>query len=365
MKLPFLLALLLAASPALAHPLDLGFIQMKSGGATTIEISLDLNPSLAATLIEHGVTQLNPPLVESRYEELFSKTLGMAPLVAKSTPCTWSEKHTELLAQTVRLTALATCPEATTLDWSFPFIGRKEMPPTFQVLLKADFGAAEHVYTADVSRQSITISRDLPESRLGTFVLMGMGHIGALPSEWWGPKGFHIAFGIDHILFLLGLILAGGSLGQLVKTATGFTIGHSLTLAAASLGLITFPQRFIEAAIALSIAWVALETLLVMRRRSHEAPDRWRVAAVFGLVHGFGFAWALDNLGLTGLGMAKALVGFNLGVEIGQVILVAAMLPLLVSLRRVPWLNLYAVGAASGGIFMTGAYWFLRRALGL
>ena len=122
---------------------------------------------------------------------------------------------------------------------------------------------------------------------------MGIAHIGATPEEWWGPEGFHLPEGIDHILFLLALILAGGTLGQMVKTATGFTVGHSITLAAGSLGLVAFPQRVVESAIALSIAYVAAETFFIKTPR-----DRWKMAAAFGLIHGLGFASALGELNL-------------------------------------------------------------------
>ena len=236
---------------------------------------------------------------------------------------------------------------------------REGIPRTFQVLLKADIGGIEHVYTADAEHDSVSFALQTQEQSFLSFVHMGIAHIGATPSEWYDSNGFHLPDGIDHILFLLGLILAGGSVLQMVKTATGFTVGHSVTLAVASLGLIRFPSRFVESMIALSIAYVALETLMMKEPR-----DRWRIAALFGLVHGFGFASALSNLQLTGAGMAKALVGFNLGVEIGQVILVALMAPVVTFLRKQPVLNRFAVPGCAGGIFFAGAYWFFQRAFG-
>src|SRR5262249_49909646 len=156
----------------------------------------------------------------------------------------------------------------------FSFIHRPKMPSTFQVLVKADFGATEHVYTADAAHDAISISSHVDEYSFGRFVLMGIQHIGATPGEWWGPSGLHFPDGIDHILFLLGLLLAGGSAISMVKTATGFTVGHSVTLAIASLEILRFPSRLVESAIALSIAYVALETLLLKESR-----DRWKIAA--------------------------------------------------------------------------------------
>jgi HupE/UreJ protein len=143
----------------------------------------------------------------------------------------------------------------------------------------------------------------------------------------------HILLGFDHVLFIVALILPGGSLLSLAAMVTAFTVAHSLTLALSVLNILTLPTRIVEPVIALSIAYIAFENLTGKPALSR----RWAVSFIFGLVHGFGFAGALAEVGLPANGLLSALVGFNLGVEAGQMLIVALLLPLLIWLQRFPW----------------------------
>lgn len=137
----------------------------------------------------------------------------------------------------------------------------------------------------------------------------------------------HILTGLDHLLFVLTLVLLIGDRWMLLKTITAFTIAHSITLAGASLGYMSLQQKPMEATIALSIAFAASELVKVRegeRRLSQEAP--WIIAFTFGLLHGFGFAGALKEIGLPPNETPLALLMFNIGVETGQLIFVAAIL---------------------------------------
>jgi hydrogenase/urease accessory protein HupE len=170
----------------------------------------------------------------------------------------------------------------------------------------------------------------------------------------------HILTGYDHLAFLLALLLGGGSLRRNAKIITSFTVAHSLTLAFATLGLISIPAAIVEPVIAASIVFVGLENLF--RRR---VAARWLVTFVFGLVHGLGFASALRELGIGGLGVRAAipLVSFNLGVELAQVAIAALVLPLVWRLeRRADFAPKY-VPALSLAITFAGVYWFLIRTL--
>ncbi len=132
---------------------------------------------------------------------------------------------------------------------------------------------------------------------------------------------------IDHLLFVFALILLIGDRWLLVKTVTAFTIAHSITLAGAALGYFSLPQKPVEATIALSIAFLARELLKLRpgeRRLSEQFP--WMVAFAFGLLHGFGFAGALKEIGLPQIDVPLALFTFNLGVEAGQLMFVAVVL---------------------------------------
>jgi HupE / UreJ protein len=154
---------------------------------------------------------------------------------------------------------------------------------------------------------------------------------GAHSFFWLGVE--HILTGYDHLLFLLVLVLGGGGVWSLIKIITAFTVAHSVTLVLAVLGIVTLPDRLVEAVIALSIAYVAAENLWARQALSR----RWVVSLAFGLVHGFGFASVLRGLGLPAGHVAVSLAAFNVGVEAGQAAVALPLVWLLVRLRDRPW----------------------------
>ena len=173
---------------------------------------------------------------------------------------------------------------------------------------------------------------------------------------WLGVE--HILTGYDHLLFLAALLLGGGGIAALLKIVTGFTVAHSVTLAASVLGLITVPSRIVEPAIAASIVWVAVENVWLARARAH----RWLVSFAFGLVHGLGFASALTPLALPPKSLALALIGFNVGVEAGQALVIVFALPLGFWLHRRSW-EPRLVRGLSVAVAVVGAVWFVQRLL--
>ena len=174
----------------------------------------------------------------------------------------------------------------------------------------------------------------------------------------------HILMGWDHLLFVIALVLLVLRGWAVVKAATAFTVAHSLTLAAVTLGFAGLPQRPVEALIALSIVFLAVE----VARGTRETLTRrlpWLVAFVFGLLHGFGFAGALREIGLPEGEVPAALVSFNLGVEAGQLLVIAPGMLLLEAMRRLrPALEPRVVHLASYAIGITGAYWLVDRVAG-
>jgi hydrogenase/urease accessory protein HupE len=165
----------------------------------------------------------------------------------------------------------------------------------------------------------------------------------------------HIFTGYDHILFLFGLLLIGTTLRSLVAIVTSFTVAHSITLALATLGVVTPVPWTIEAAIALSIAYIGVENIF-----SRDPKHRWKITFLFGLVHGFGFAAVLRDLNLARSSVASSLFGFNAGVEIGQVAIVCLMYPVLRWLTRSPY-RVPVVRFASSAIALVGLIWFYQR----
>ncbi len=166
----------------------------------------------------------------------------------------------------------------------------------------------------------------------------------------------HILTGYDHLVFLLGLVLVGGRWRSLLWVVTAFTIAHSITLGLAALGVWAPRPSIIEPAIALSIAYVGVENFFVKN-----AEKRWRITFPFGLVHGFGFAGALREVALPKADVPAALFLFNAGVELGQLAVLALVLPALALLRRRPWFEKYGVRVASAAIVVAGTVWFVTR----
>jgi hydrogenase/urease accessory protein HupE len=173
------------------------------------------------------------------------------------------------------------------------------------------------------------------------------------------PSGMHhILIGPDHLLFLVGLLLLGGTLRQLALVVTAFTLAHSVTLSLAALNVFTPPAQIVEPAIALSIVYVGADNLLVRGGRDMRA---W-IAFAFGLIHGFGFANVLRDMELPGRALGWSLFSFNLGVEIGQLLVVVAVGGVLVALRsRSDTAGRRLAVAGSVAVIAAGTYWFIQR----
>jgi len=175
--------------------------------------------------------------------------------------------------------------------------------------------------------------------------------------------GEHILFGADHLLFVLGLLLLLQGFWKLLKTITAFTLAHSITLACAVLGVFPVPGAPIEVLIALSIVFLAREIIMAQRGEItlvHKKP--WIVAFAFGLIHGFGFAGALGEIGLSDADIPLALLFFNLGVEVGQVAFICGLLLLhflFTKYLKQLWPSMQrGLAYGLGGI---ASYWFLER----
>lgn len=181
--------------------------------------------------------------------------------------------------------------------------------------------------------------------------------------------GEHILAGLDHILFVVGLALLGGGWKTLLKVLTAFTVAHSVTLAAASLGWVQANPKVVEPLIALSIVALAIESLRQKRDATDRPLVRIALAFGFGLMHGFGFAGGLTEMGLHGPALVQSLVAFSVGIELGQVLVLLPVLALIallgrfgeVSTRQVRLEKFNLVTAICLG--MIGTFWFVERVL--
>ncbi len=179
----------------------------------------------------------------------------------------------------------------------------------------------------------------------------------------------HVFTGIDHVLFVMALLLGAASaaavdsrrtLRRVAGIVTGFTLGHSVTLILAALGLVKLPTALTESLIALSIVVVAIHNLFDENPRG-----RTLISGVFGLIHGFGFASALAEIGLPRRGTVATLLAFNVGIELAQLLLVFAGFPALVWAGRRPWFRRRLFVPACCLIASVAALWFVKRAFGL
>ena len=181
-------------------------------------------------------------------------------------------------------------------------------------------------------------------SRIYTFLLLGIKHI---------------LTGYDHITFLVALIVIGLSTREAIKIITSFTVAHSITLLLAAMQVVTLNSRFVESVIALSICYVALENLL-----AKQVNYRWLVTFIFGLVHGFGFASVLQEFIAGKSNLVLSVVSFNVGVELGQLMIFLIIVPVLLLMRK-KFAIRRITAVASTAIFILGSIWFVDRVFNL
>jgi hypothetical protein len=341
-------ALVLAAAPAGAHPVPFSYLDLRvqpSGidGALVVHIfdaAHELNVDPPEKLLDEDV--------RARYASALVATLS--PRIAveadgRKLEASWSSR-VEAIAdrQSLRLEiSYRLDAPAGTVSVSaqlFPY------DPNHQTFL--------NIYEGATLTQAI-VDRGRPQfeyfagTRQGALAVM----------RKFVPAGIHhILVGPDHLLFLIGLLLLGGSIRQLAVVVTAFTVAHSITLSLAALNIVTPPSRLIEPAIALSIVYVGADNLLIRGGRDVRA---W-IAFTFGFIHGFGFASVLREMDLPARALGWSLFSFNLGVEVGQlavVIPVAWSVAALRSRSEVAGRQLALGGSVV--VILAGAFWFVQR----
>ena len=325
-----MLPLLLLLSPAWAHRPGISF--------------LELEPDhIALTFARPELARLGPVDDLDAASLLLSEaTLDKVELRVGDLPCQLGPARVEAVeGDGVQISAALDCPVGQERALRATYLA--DFPPGHRSFLQAD---GEAVAVLDAAHDSATL--------------------GPIPSGWAVARRFlglgveHIWTGYDHLAFLLGLLLVATRLRQMLLIVTGFTLAHSLTLSLAATGVFTLPPAFVEPAIAASIAFVGLENLW-------GPTDRRRLFTTFslGLIHGFGFAGLLAELGLPRHALALALVSFNGGVELGQAAVVGLTLPVLLWLRRSEAWRRRAVPLASLAVAAAGLYWLVERLAGL
>jgi hydrogenase/urease accessory protein HupE len=340
-------AALAFTQPAAAHPVPFSYLDLRLN-ADAIDGSLvvhifdaahDLNIEPAERLLEPATAAEHSAALASMLAARFTVSADGRTLTPQ-----WSALEVLADRQSVRLPvrfALSSRPGTLRVTAvMFPY------DPQHQTFL--------NVYEGNALTQAI-----LDRGRTGFEYFAGTRQGGFAVVGKFLPAGIrHILIGPDHLLFLVGLLLLGGSIRQLAIIVTAFTVAHSITLSLAALNLVSPPARIIEPAIALSIVYVGADNLLIKDGRDVRA---W-IAFAFGFVHGFGFANVLREMDLTPRALGWSLFAFNLGVEIGQLLIVAAVATALAALRS--WNETAGRRLAFAGsvvVMAAGAFWFIQR----
>jgi HupE / UreJ protein len=365
----FFITLVLLQTPAWAHkPSDSYLTLRATAGSDSITVRWDIalrDLDYVLQLDRNGNGEISWGEVRQRSEDITRLATSRLQLSSADQPCTWAsasplmlDKHSDgtyaVLSLTAQCTSLSGALKA---RYSLLF----DVDPSHRGLVQWIGPGSQTVqalvFGTESAEQSLALQAPGPWQTLRQYLVDGVWHI-------W--------IGYDHILFLLALLLPAvlvrrqgqwqgaphlaGAVKEVVKVVTAFTLAHSITLSLAALGVVSLPSRLVESAIAASVVLAALNNL-----RGTIEGRRWVMAFVFGLLHGFGFASVLADLGLPQGALVLALVGFNVGVELGQLAIVAVFLPLAFSLRSTGFYRFGVLKVGSLLVALLASWWLVQR----
>ena len=348
------LLLVLAGMPVYAHDAGVSSSEIRvNGRVVAVEINAlarDYEKATNVRISEARSGSVNAVALAVLAPAVLDYVRSHAEVLSDDVPCKPDEGKAWAADTHVTVTLMWTCPDSGALRYRLNLF--RDVDPSAQhlVSLKTETG-----------KQDFVLDKNTPELPLS----------GAVASTFDVARHFlaagveHIFLGYDHIAFLIAIILWASRLWPVVKAVTAFTLAHSITLSLAALDVVRIPSAIIEPAIAASIVYVAVENFT-----TRDADKRWRETFLFGLLHGFGFASALEELGLPREKLITALAAFNCGVEIGQVLIVTTAFGLLSAADRLqisgaskPVRNPALVHAISFAIVLLGGYWFVSRTI--
>jgi len=352
-------------APADAHKPSDSYLTLKvDGRSVTGQWDIALRDiDFAIGLDTNGDGNITWGELRARHEDIAAYALARLAVAADGTPCSLRanrhlvDTHTDGAYEVLYFTGnCAVSPRTLGVTYQLFF----DLDPQHKGLLKLEANGLTRTALFGITnaQQQFDLARS---SRIAQFL------------EYAQEGVIHIWAGFDHILFLLSLLLPAvllrrGSAWQpvlnlrpaffeVLKVVTAFTLAHSITLSLATLGVVKLPSRWVESAIAASVLLAALGNVFVFVERR-----RWAVAFTFGLIHGFGFAAVLADLGLPRHVLLPALVGFNIGVEAGQLVIVACFLPVAFLLRNTWLYRSVTLVGGSLAIALIAAVWLTERA---
>lgn len=358
----------LLCATAYAHKPSDSYLTLNVSGAT-VEGQWDIalrDLDFAIGLDQDGNGALTWGEIRARHRDIAAYALGRLTLANAGARCPITaglqqvDNHSDGVYSVLHFSALCNAPiESIDVDYHLLF----DLDPQHKGLLHLQSGtqASTAIFSPGSAHQTLVLRGASTMAQFRDYVVTGIWHI-------WN--------GFDHILFLLSLLLPAvlkivghqhrpsdsfkASFFDVLKIVTAFTLAHSITLTLATFQVITLPSRWVESAIAVSVILAALNNLLPLFQGK-----RWMVAFAFGLIHGFGFASVLTDLELPQSALLLALVGFNLGVEIGQLAIVSVFLPLAYAIRKTTFYRSAVFTAGSSVIVLIATVWLVERVFDL
>lgn len=364
----WLLALVVMAAPAWAHKPSDSYLHIELGpedfsGRWDIAVR-DLEYVIGIDANDDG--ELTWGELKSKRPAIEAYALSRLKVARGNADCALSsqdfllDRHSDGAYAVLMLAARCSSSiQALTIDYKLLF----DVDPQHKGLASVTQGAQTStlIFEANKPRQTLDLAGASPWSEFGRFIYQGMWHI-------W--------LGFDHVLFLLALLLPSvlrrenntwqaadnrrSVIIDILKIVTAFTIAHSITLSLAAFSIVDAPTRIIESAIAASVILAALNNIFPLFTQ-----HRTKIAFAFGLLHGFGFASVLADFGLTQTNLLRALLGFNLGVEIGQMLIVLILLPLAYLVRGTIFYQRGVMRVGSYAIAALAGLWLVQRAFNM
>ncbi|MEM9386155.1 MAG: HupE/UreJ family protein [Pseudomonadota bacterium] len=363
-----LICLVLLAGAAEAHLLNMTRVTVAQWEheAGELQVEIDLGQSL---LSPHAYWALSKAPIDARRQGLVAvlgQLEGGIVLTVDGVRVRPTFLDVELQADSLGAIRNPLTPQMARLRWALPPAAGAQL----EVSLRPDLDVPwPCLVRSDSDRRELPRSDLLTRDRRSTGAMSltadtsassSPGSLGTVAAVYTGLGFEHILpRGLDHVLFIIGLVLVGGSARQLALLLSCFTVAHSVTLATAILGAFRLPPVLVEPLIAASIAYIGLECLL--RRAPGRATSRYALVFAFGLLHGLGFAQVLADIGLPDGRYLLALVSFNVGVELGQLSVLAIALLLLSRWQRRPWYEACIETPGATLVAGTGLYWLWQR----
>jgi hydrogenase/urease accessory protein HupE len=343
--------LLCGSLTAWAHDPGLSAAEVRIGGAQVV-----VHLSIARSDVEHVLTLDIDNDGQLTWDERAAARQRLE-IFARDGVEIWSADH-----RVAPTTVEVRLEEAGSIDFQITFDREAGSQIKFRSAAIKSFARGHRQYVSVVDERGNKLGEKMLDASVDEFELninMPSASANSIP-EFIGLGVEHILTGYDHLVFLLGLLLAGAGFKDVAKIITSFTAAHSFTLALSTFDLVHVPPGVVEPLIAVSIIYVGLEN--IFRR---DLKRRWLLTFGFGLIHGFGFASALRDLGIgSGAQAALPLVSFNLGVESGQLVIAVVVLPLIWKLRKRPVFMTRFASVCSILISVAGGFWLVERMLG-